>query len=101
MRTAEDFKEQLQKRNITEWQIRDCSICGYTLRFMFLNGYVFFDRGCFCVNSPAIEESSFEHIAEIYNRQTNPAVIKDMDIFWGFATAQTTELFNPPKSKPF
>lgn len=101
MKTAEDFKEQLQKRNITEWVIDHCEDCKNPIRYMFYSGEVFFNMDCSCSIGIDDRQASWQDIADYYNYQTNPAVIKDMDIFWGFATAQTTELFNPPKTKPF
>lgn len=87
MRTAQEFKQQAKERNITKWHIRECSICGYPLAYFFSPDFeeVAFDSGCDCTSGgPNYQRRSWESVAEIYNMQTQPDVIKKMDAFWGF-----------------
>lgn len=87
VRTADEFKQAAIKKGITEWVIRDCSICGYDLKYIFSRDkeQVAFDTGCDCTSYPnVIIPSSYEDIAQHYNCQTNKEYIKEMDDFWGF-----------------
>lgn len=103
MRTAEEFKAQLRKRNITEWFVSECEQCKQPLRYLFFSGEPCFNMDCNCTDSDSANELpvSWEDIAKHYNSQTNPAIITAMDIFWGFQNVTKTVLFNPPKTNPF
>lgn len=86
MRTAEEFKQAAQTHNITSWNIRDCSLCGYPLSYYFDGDNVSYDSGCDCISFSNIQPRSWEDVAEHYNRQTHPDYIKTMDAFWHFTS---------------
>jgi hypothetical protein len=85
MKTAEDFKKVVLKNNIYFWGVDMCSLCNILCGFLFKDGYVFYDGGCDClISSSNIRTTSWNEVAEFYNRQTNPIIISEMNKFWGF-----------------
>lgn len=89
MRTAEEFKAQAEKHGITECYHRPCSFCGYQTHYFFQDGKVFFDAGCDCVRGGSRHyERSWQHIADHYNNQNNPEVIKHLDALWKFESVE-------------
>lgn len=91
MRSGDDFKKQAVKLNITKWPMHDCSICGYPCGYLFRGDEVFYDSGCDCVNYTNIQPRNWEDVAEHYNMQSHPDVIKKMDEFWGFHISSELE----------
>lgn len=83
-KTIKDFQEQVEKLNITRWNIHDCSICWYPCGFIFENGLVFYDSGCDCVNHINIQPRPWEDVAEQYNMQSHEKAIDNYNKFWGF-----------------
>lgn len=68
-RTVEEFKAAVKQHNITRWPIRNCSICGYEMSYMFRGDKVFYDTGCTCTyNRGDLEPRMWEQVAESYNR---------------------------------
>ncbi len=86
MRTVEEFKESAEKNNITKWNVNDCSICNYHCGYIIRNGQVMYDSGCDCVSHSNLQPRSWEDLAEQYNMQDHPNVIKEYDEFWKFET---------------
>lgn len=86
-KTAEQFKQQVAKKNILKWPVHDCSMCGYECGYLFnYEGYeVVYDNGCYCTGITRNSQRSWEDVLEHYNLQTHPDVIKEMDKFWGFS----------------
>lgn len=84
MRLPEEFKIQAEKLDLECWPTIECSICGYQMEYLFEDGRVFYDSGCFCVRRENIQERSWQDVANRYNLQTHPDVIKSYDEFWGF-----------------
>lgn len=87
VRTANEFKQAAIAKNIQSWPIRDCSLCGYMLKYIFSDDkeQVAFDTGCDCTSYPNVYHfSSYEDVAQHYNCQTSKEYIKEMDDFWGF-----------------
>jgi hypothetical protein len=90
MRTEEEFKKQVEVKEITFWPHHDCSICGYVCGYHFKNGHVGYDNGCYCTGrsyGENITSRTWSDLAEAYNIQTHPEVISEMDEFWGFEKA--------------
>lgn len=84
-RTVEEFKQAAKKHGITKWPMHDCSICGYHCGFLIAGDEVNYDSGCDCITfGPVINLSSWEDLADHYNRQKNEHVIGEMNLFWGF-----------------
>jgi hypothetical protein len=43
--------------------LRDCSLCGYPLRYVWRNGQMLFDAGCDCMCAPRkLYKASFEEL---------------------------------------
>lgn len=81
-----NFKEQAKLKNLRNWYVRNCSMCEYPLAYVFSTDHehVGFDAGCDCTGSRVVRESSWGAVADNYNIQTDPNVIKKMNEFWGF-----------------
>jgi len=83
MRTAEEFKQQAELKGIIYWPSHDCFFCGVSVGTEIRNGEASYRSACDCAWSPN-HSHGWEKVAERYNRQTNPDVIKRMNEFWGF-----------------
>lgn len=84
MRTPEEFRDKAKEKAISHWNLHECSLCGVGYGFEIdSNLNVFFSTSCGCASSSP-KLSDWKEIANIYNVQTNPEVIKKMDGFWGF-----------------
>lgn len=83
-RTPEEFKNQAEIKGIKRWLIHDCSLCNYKCGFVFREEAVFYDGGCHCVNFHDFYETTWDHVSNHYNIQSNDNTIKEMDKFWGF-----------------
>lgn len=81
--TAEQVQQVVKEHRIQRWDVRDCSICGAYI------GYVFspdgeqtgFDSACDC--SPysrltPVELRTFGEIADLFNMQTTPGAAEKM-----------------------
>ena len=88
MKTGADFKEQTEKNNITRWDIHKCSMCSYQCSYHFIDGNVFYDNGCDCTSGQNLNPRSWDDVAEQYNIQSYPKVIKKMNEFWGFKNVE-------------
>jgi hypothetical protein len=87
-RTGAEFRVAAAQRGITSWPIHNCSICGYPCGYRFdRRGGVWYDGGCHCVGESRVQDSSWNAVAEHYNRQTSPDVVRRYDEFWGFDSA--------------
>lgn len=86
MRTPEEFKRQAELKGISYWPAHDCSICGVSVGTEIENGQASYRSACGCSWSPN-HSYGWEFVAERYNMQSNPDVIKRMDEFWGFESA--------------
>lgn len=86
MKTAEDFRRAAHDKQITEWRIVPCSLCGYQCGYLFnLDGdAVAYDAGCDC-RSSAPQPRSWQSVADHYNLQaTGGDARRRYDAFWGF-----------------
>lgn len=85
-RLADEFRKAALEKNINWWSVHSCSMCDYSCGFMLFiyEHEVIYDHGCDCVRNPNKTIQSWEHVAEIYNMQSHPDVIKNMNEFWGF-----------------
>ena len=90
-RTAKEFRNAAIKHNIGAWRVRECSICGYPIGYLFFRDReVYFDGGCDCCYGD-LRPSSWEDVAEFYSAQTNENVIAEFDKFWHFDEQQAAE----------
>jgi peptide methionine sulfoxide reductase MsrB len=78
------FRERAEKYGIKRWEIRSCDHCGASLGFVFERGHVSWDGACDCANFFGLRPSTWERVAQVYNDQDDPKVIKEMDKFWHF-----------------
>lgn len=86
MRKPEEFEKAASDRKITKWLTGSCSLCGYRTGYYFNHdlGLVVFDHGCYCVSPNHISQKDWSNVAQQYNIQQHPDVIKKYDEFWGF-----------------
>ena len=86
MKTAEDFKKSAIENNIHHWPVHDCSMCRYECGYLFdYQGHeVVYDHGCDCTRRYEKSLLNWDSVAEQYNMQTNPDVIKKMNEYWRF-----------------
>lgn len=84
-RTAQEFRNNAIKYRIDKWMFRECNMCGHPIGFLFFRGNseVYFDGGCDCACGGCYPRT-WEDVAELYNLQTNPDVIRRFDEFWHF-----------------
>lgn len=92
MKTALELQQAAQEKKLTRLHIRDCSLCGYPLAYLFSPSYqhVGLDTGCDCVTyGPVIHESSWEEVAQHYNLHLENLpesdYTKNMQEYFGFA----------------
>src|SRR3954453_16956894 len=67
--TAEQVRDAIAERQITEWPLRACARCGEPVAYVFRNGLVFFDPACGC-SLRAMELRTWREVADTLNRQT-------------------------------
>jgi hypothetical protein len=84
-RTGEEFREQAERIGIQRMGIRRCTICGQWVSFDFVGGEVYFNGACGCADFFAPRKLSWDHVADLYNEQTQPGTIAQFDELWGFA----------------
>lgn len=83
MRTPEEFKKQAELKGITFWKSHNCSICGVGVGTEIENGEASYRSACDCAWSEN-HSHGWDKVAERYNMQSHPDVIKRMNEFWGF-----------------
>lgn len=84
-RSPVEFENAARERGIVEWRLRGCSICDYQVGYVFRDGDVYWDAGCYCSRiMPPLEPRTSQDVADHYNMQTHPDVIRGYDEFWGF-----------------
>ena len=86
MRTVDEFQKAVADRGLSRFILRDCSMCGYPLGYVFhADGRLGFDSGCDCVTyGPVVRDREWDELADHYNRQSNAEYIATMDEFFGF-----------------
>jgi hypothetical protein len=85
-KTAEDFRQAVKDKGIQTWKLRECSICGSDLNYVFSKDQVYYDSNCGCTKYyTEIQLRSYEELARRYNTNlTFPEYIKEIDEFFGF-----------------
>lgn len=83
MKTAEQFKNAkvLQER-VT---IHNCTFCDYECGFIFTEGKVFYDSGCYCVNYRNVRQRDWEYVASLYN-SCNEKLQQEIDKCFEYAS---------------
>ena len=84
MKTATEIKLAVNENGLDRLAVHNCSICHYQCGYIFKEGGVLYDRGCDCVTYHDIAPSSFDDVADFYNRQTTPKVINELNSLFGF-----------------
>jgi hypothetical protein len=86
MKTGTDFQQAAKDRNISRWCIHNCSMCDYPCGYIFCENHnlVAYDNGCDCTKRYFHRPTTWDHVAEQYNKQTHPEVINEMNEYWGF-----------------
>lgn len=77
--TPEEVQAEVEKRGITYWSLRNCSICGSPIGYLFERGEVGFDSNCDCTpyRSP-IQLRDYHDVACQFNMQTHPGIAEKM-----------------------
>jgi hypothetical protein len=83
MKTPSEFEAQAAKVGMRTWILLDCPMCEYPCGFLFEDGNVFYDSGCSCTGRDTTRETSWNEVAEHYNRQCLE-VQREYDQFWSF-----------------
>lgn len=79
MKTAQDFMKQ-SKTGIYHWNVDICKECGYRCGFRIVGDTVWYDNGCGCPDVQEVRESSWDEMADYYNKNAN---IENAE-HWGF-----------------
>ncbi len=81
--TPEEIKAAVKARDMERWDLRECSICGTAIGYLFLSKNLpFFDTNCECSTMESIpRKSSYQEIAEVVNMQNGEAKEKLLK-FW-------------------
>lgn len=90
MRHAEEFERAARERGITRWPLHNCSMCHYQCGFVFSDGQVAYDAGCYC-SGGGLQPRTTEDVAAQYNMQRHPDVIAKYDAFWGFGPTEQAD----------
>lgn len=84
--SKEFLEKQVISRGITEWNMHDCSLCGYPCGYLFQvidnKVKVSYDRGCYCCKCPSYSTTMKDVIRHL-EMQTNLNVINEYKAFWG------------------
>ena len=75
---AHEIEESVKKNNITHWFPFRCYICNEQYGFYFENGIVTFDGACSCNAIFGPRQTTFQEIAEIYNKNINENFRKEI-----------------------
>ena len=67
--TAEQVRDVIAERQVTEWPLRACARCGEPVAYVFRNGLVFFDPACGCSLKP-MELRTWREVTDTLNMQT-------------------------------
>lgn len=82
--TGAELERQAVEHAISEWRLHECSGCGYRVGYLFGEGIVAFDSGCWCsaygVSDPS--PRTWDDVAGYINMQTNEDVIARYREFW-------------------
>lgn len=89
MKTADDFRQAAQQRNIERWDTRICGICGEPVGYVFIDGHVYFDSCCGCSSYyTEPQRRTWDDVAELYQMNThNLKWIEATNQFWGWGDA--------------
>lgn len=69
VKTTEEIQQAIIDTNISTLQIRECSICGVMMHYLFRNGQIFADTNCNCVTYTTHPTFvPIEDFADYYNR---------------------------------
>lgn len=68
--TAAEVEAVVREHKLYKYVIRACSMCSYPLGYVFQGSQVGFDAGCDCTTYSAVYSSSYQELADHFNRQT-------------------------------
>ncbi len=97
MKTAEELRLAANKRQITRWNIHECSICGMSVGYIFRGDFVYFDGGCDCADG-GLQLSDWQDVTACYNLNAGAddveirieqsplfrKYVEETKTFWGF-----------------
>lgn len=68
--TAEQCRAIVKDKGFRRVGHHRCTLCGYQTAYVFDGDAVYFDPGCDCTYGRNVRPSSYESLAETFNRQT-------------------------------
>lgn len=87
IKTEQDFKDQVKKLHLRQWEFRRCSLCNAPLYYVFEGDKLFYDSNCDCVpyRTSDYRETSWKALSNHYNANIeNKEYIAEIDKFFGF-----------------
>lgn len=91
IRSVQEFQQAAIDRQIREWVIGRCGLCGYATAYVIEGEGVLFDAGCYCTSGASLSPRSWAEIADHYNRnqpenndRISQAWLDEVNAFWGF-----------------
>lgn len=97
-RDGAEFMNAARESKLKRWPILRCGICNAWHDFVFEGDEVKYDVGCLC-RGTCLKPSSWDEVADHYNIQSNPHLIREMDAQWGFTPGQKFEVKEKEKAK--
>lgn len=79
------FKQRIKAKNIKQWKVVYCSICGEPIIFKFYKDVIKIDNKCTCGNntkSLQFNSMTYDEFAVWYASQTDDIIKTQMDKFW-------------------
>lgn len=98
MKTVEELKQAAKDKNISFWEVHDCSMCGYKCGYVIRGEEVFYDAGCNCTYGGSLEPRSWQDLVNAYNMNAGATdvekrmaehdgfkkYVEETRAFWGF-----------------
>ena len=82
--TGEELQLAVLKSGREQLPMRNCSICGYLLSYMIIDGQAYFDSGCNCTEMPSDpRHTSWHNVARHINIQPSIEARNRIRQDWG------------------
>lgn len=81
--TAEEVKQACLDKDITSVDHHKCSLCDVMVRYIVLDGELYFDSSCGCTSLGCPEPKPWEDAANWINMQSKPEIKKELALAFG------------------
>lgn len=81
--TGEEVKKAVLEKDISSINHHDCCICGFMVKYLVVEGRLFFDPSCNCSSGGGPEPCDWEEAAKWINVQSNPEIKKKLAARFG------------------